>query len=95
MSSLDIRVVVIDGDSDGLARAAHGLAHAGVRVVLRRRPESALEFIGRVRPEVVLLGRAVWAKGWARRILAASPETVLFPSHPIPSLALRPERAAA
>jgi hypothetical protein len=85
-----VRVVLIDTDRATLAHAAHRLAHAGVNVVVRPQPRGALDFIGRAKPEVVLLGERFWAQGWARRIRAASPETVVFPARQAPPLGLRP-----
>lgn len=84
-----IRVVLIDTDRAALTQAAHRLAHAGVHVVVRPQPRGALDFIGRARPEVVLLGERFWRQGWARRIRAASPETVVFPAGEVPPLGLR------
>lgn len=92
MSNPAIRVVLIESDPDVLSRAAHRLAESGVHVVVRPQPRGALDFIGRTRPEVVLLGRRFWAQGWSRRIRAASPETVVFPALEVPPLA--PGRAA-
>jgi DNA-binding response OmpR family regulator len=80
-----IRVVLIESDRAILARAAHRLAHAGVHVVVRPAPAEALDYIDRVQPEVVLLGRRYWAR-WARRIRTASPETVVFPALEVPPL---------
>ena len=86
MATPSIRVVLIDSDRDVLTR----LAGQGVNVVVRPQPRGALDFIGRARPEVVLLGERFWAQGWARRIRAASPETVVFPARQAPPLGLQP-----
>ncbi len=71
--------LVIDPDPAALARIARTLGHHGLRIAVRRSPEDALEYVGRSRPDVVLLNIGYWEDGWGSEILAISPDTVVFP----------------
>ena len=77
------RALVIDPDFSALSRAA-GLLDHGFRIVARKSPVDAREYIGRTRPDVVLLAPSFWLEGWGAEILSASPETVVLPSRDLP-----------
>lgn len=77
--SAPIRALIIDPDPRVLANVAHVLAHRGFRITARRSAEEAIDYVRRSRPDVVLLGVALWEEGWGTQILAAAPETVVVP----------------
>lgn len=80
-----LRALVIDPDFSALSRAS-GLLKHGFRIVARRSPADALDYVARARPDLVLLAPSFWQEGWGAEILAASPETVVLPSLDLPSL---------
>lgn len=79
MREKPLTALVIDPDPSVLTRIASTLGHHGLRIAARLSPDDALEYAERSRPDLVLLGIRYWEAGWAGEILAASPESVVFP----------------
>jgi hypothetical protein len=69
---MSVRVVVIGSDIPALRPDA--------RVVVRPSVLEALGYIRRAKPEIVLLSRELWRRGWARAVAVHSPESVVFPA---------------
>ena len=80
MSPKTLQALVIDPNIKILADLVRPLTRKGFRVSARTSPDDVLDYVRRSRPELVLLGRTFWQAGWAPRILAASPGTVVTPA---------------
>jgi DNA-binding response OmpR family regulator len=82
MTPTPLRAVAIDTDTRALGTLAHNLTHRGYRLVARPAPAESLEYVRKVRPEIVLLGAAWWRDGWPEALRRASPRSVLLPIDP-------------
>ena len=71
--------LIINPNLKVLGDLVRPLSLKGFRIAARPAPEDALEYVRRARPDLVLLGAPYWQEGWARRIVDASPATVVVP----------------
>lgn len=75
----NLLALVINPDLNVLGDLVRPLSLKGFRIAARPTPEDALDYVRRSRPDLVLLGSPFWQEGWGKKILAASPGTMVVP----------------